>query len=159
MTDANVPPPFFTSKSASIKTSSRSHNAPALNLDDIFGDVVFTPDGDTVFLSEEKGDGDEDGGLLNSGEVGEASRSASRPGQDGQFAPVSMGGGLYTTALAESGQRSSAMGKAGDARQMESVPFKKAPQSRNHLQYAAPKKKKSSKSGRKVDDSQKEERR
>ena len=125
-----------------------------MNLDDIFGDVVFTPDGDTVFLSEEK----EDGGLLNSGET-EVANMASRPTADGSFAPVSMGGGLYTTALAENGQRSSAMGRAGDARTMESVPYKKAPQARNHLQYAAPKKKKS-KSRSKTDDStSKEERR
>lgn len=156
MTDANVPPPFFTSKSASVKTSySRSGgNATALNLDDIFGDVVFTPDGDTVFLSEERGED----GLLNSGES-EIANMASRPTGDGQFAPTSMGGGLYTTHLAESGQRSSTMGLAGEARAMEAVPYKKAPQARNHLQYAAPKKKKSSRSGRKVEDSQKEERR
>lgn len=153
MTDPNVPPPFFTSKSASIKSAPIRNTGPALNLDDIFGDVVFTPDGDTVFLSEEKED------LLNSGEAGEASRSASRPDATGNFAPVQMGGGLYTTHLAESGQRSSAMGSAGEARMMESVPFKKAPQSRNHLQYAAPKKKKSSKSRKSDDPNQKEERR
>ena len=143
MTDPNVPPPFFTSKSASVKpmASGRTGGA-ALNLDDIFGDVVFTPDGDTVFLSEEQ----EDGGLLNSGEK-EVANMASRPTADGRFAPVSMGGGLYTTALAENGQRSSAMGRAGDARTMEAVPYKKAPQGRNHLQYAAPKKKKKSRKG------------
>ena len=156
MTDPNVPPPFFTSKSASVRpvATGRVSGAAALNLDDIFGDVVFTPDGDTVFLSEEK---DEDGGLFNSGET-EVASMASRPTADGTYAPVSMGGGLYTTALAETGQRSSAMGRAGDSRQAEAVPYKKAPQARNHLQYAAPKKKKKSKSG-KMDDAQKEERR
>lgn len=155
MTDPNVPPPFFTSKSASVKpvATGRASGAAALNLDDIFGDVVFTPDGDTVFLSEEK----DDGGLMGSGEK-EVANMASRPTADGSYAPVSMGGGLYTTALAETGQRSSAMGRAGDSRQAEAVPYKKAPQARNHLQYAAPKKKKKSKSG-KVDDAQKEERR
>jgi hypothetical protein len=152
MTDPNVPPPFFTSKSASVKpTASGNSGGAALNLDDIFGDVVFTPDGDTVFLSEEQ----EDGGLLNSGEK-EVANMASKPTADGRYAPVSMGGGLYTTALAENGQRSSAMGRAGDARNMEAVPYKKAPQSRNHLQYAAPKKKKKSRSGK---DGNKEERR
>ena len=155
MTDANVPPPFFTSKSASVKplASGRGMGNAALNLDDIFGDVVFTPDGDTVFLSEDRD------GIQNSGET-EVANMASRPSADGRYAPVSMGGGLYTTALADSGQRSSTMGRAGDSRQMESVPYKKAPQSRNHLQYAAPKKKKSSKSSsKKGDDTSKEERR
>ena len=154
MTDPNVPPPFFTSKSASVKpvATGRASGAAALNLDDIFGDVVFTPDGDTVFLSEEQ----DDGGLMGSGEK-EVANMASRPTGDGSYAPVSMGGGLYTTALAETGQRSSAMGRAGDSRQAEAVPYKKAPQARNHLQYAAPKKKKKSKKG--MDDAQKEERR
>jgi hypothetical protein len=132
----NGPPPFFTAASGSTSTAPVSGiRAPQLNLDDIFGDVVFTPDGDTVFLSEEPDE------ILNSGEK-EVTLMASKPKEDGQFAPVQKGGGLYTTNLHDGQKASLTMGAAGDNVQAtELVPFKQAPQKGHHLQYAAPKKK------------------
>ena len=47
----------------------------AMNLDDIFSDVMFTPDGDTVFLSEEKES------MLNSGEGGDFKIYCTKNGQ------------------------------------------------------------------------------
>lgn len=165
MTD--VPPPLFTSKDLSHSSSAataaaRSHPA-TLNLDDIFGDVVFTPDGDTVFLSEQTGD-DEEGGILASTEGPNVATMASRPTADGHFVPVPQGGGLYTTNLYDPSKASLTMGSAADGVQTtEPVPFKEAPQRANHLAYAAPKKKKSSSSGgksdRKMSEQQKVERR
>ena len=98
-----------------------------LNLDDIFGDVMFTPDGETVFLSEEQE-------ALPSGEA-EISTMA-RKVQGDRFVPVQRGGGLYTTQLHEREKASTTMGAAGAAPSYHSVPFKKAPQERHHLQYA-----------------------
>ncbi|GKZ01263.1 hypothetical protein MPSEU_001077300 [Mayamaea pseudoterrestris] len=161
----SVPPPLFSAShgsDAAPKSSmmgSKSTTAQ-LNLDDIFGDVVFTPDGDTVFLSEQKDDDDEDG-LLNSGEGPTFATMASKPSSDGQFVPVQQGGGLYTTNLYDNSKAALTMGRAEDAGQAtELVPFKHAPQAAHHLQYAAPKKKKSSSRGdRKMSEQQKSERR
>lgn len=133
---SNNAPLFTTSKdlSASTQAAIAQRGTPAtLNLDDIFGDVVFTPDGDTVFRSETEG-------LLPSGEGGSVSATASRPTAPGSthFAPVPQGGGLYTTALAEAGKMALAMGKATDAPQTTApVPFTQTPQQQHHLQYAA----------------------
>ena len=58
MSQPNVNAPLFTSKdlSATAQAAVAQRGTPAtLNLDDIFGDVVFTPDGDTVFKSEMEG--------------------------------------------------------------------------------------------------------
>lgn len=134
----NGPPPFFAPShaSATATTTTSGVRAPQLNLDDIFGDVVFTPDGDTVFLSEQAEDE-----ILNSGET-EVSTMASRPTDDGKFVPVNKGGGLYTTQLHDGSKPSLIMGSAADGvKSTEAVPFKHAPQLGHHLQYAAPKKK------------------
>jgi hypothetical protein len=115
-----------------------------MNLDDIFGDVMFTPDGDTVFLSEQQEDE-----LLNSGEGTNVANMASKPSQDGRYAPVQNGGGLYTTQLADSTKASLTMGaSAAGIQSTAPVPYKKAPQAQHHLQYAAPKKKKSASGSR-----------
>lgn len=116
----------------------------ALNLDDIFGDVMFTPEGDTVFLSEEK---DEE--LLNSGEGDNYQIYASK--QDGdKFVPYKAGGGLDTTNLADPSKESLVMGakEGAGVPTAQAVPWKKPPQEKNHLQYAAPKKKKKGKDGK-----------
>jgi hypothetical protein len=129
-----------------------------MNLDDIFGDVMFTPDGDTVFLSEQQKDE-----TLNSGEGANVATMASRAGKDGRYAPVKNGGGLHTTQLVDSSMASLAMGVSADGVQTTAaVPYKKAPQAEHHLQYAAPKKKSSSgsrTSDRKMSEQQKVERR
>lgn len=111
----------------------------ALNLDDIFNDVMFTPDGDTVFLSEEK-----DADMMNSGEGGEVKIVASKVGSDGAYHGVSQGGGLDTTNLADPSKESLTMGEAAVkvVPTKQAVPFKEAPQKKNQLEYAAPKKKK-----------------
>jgi hypothetical protein len=111
----------------------------ALNLDDIFGDVMFTPEGDTVFLSEEK----DDDAMLNSGEGDNYQIYASK--RDGErYVPVNAGGGLDTTNLADPSKESLVMGSAANQSvpTSQAVPWKKPPQEKNHLQYAAPKKKK-----------------
>ena len=167
MTDPNVPPPMFRPASGMSRAAQEAvaqRGTPAtLNLDDIFGDVVFTPDGDTVFLSEQGG---KDDGLLNSGEGEQVAMGASRPGEDGTFKPVPQGGGLYTTHLMEHGHVASQMGNAADGVQATpSVPFKRTPQQKHHLQYAAPKSKKKTEgssgrsSDRKMSEQQKVERR
>jgi hypothetical protein len=166
---ANVPPPLFSSgmsSSTAAAVASRGVFPATLNLDDIFGDVAFTPDGDTVFLSEEvKAEGgDEAIGLLNSGEGPNVATVASRPNSDGTFTAVPQAGGLYTTNLYDAAKPSLSMGAAADGvKATAPVPFKHAPQASNHLQYAAPKKKKSSSSSsradRKMNDEQKTERR
>jgi hypothetical protein len=130
-----------------------------MNLDDIFGDVMFTPDGDTVFLSEQQEDE-----LLNSGEGANVATMASRAGADGKYAPVQNGGGLYTTQLVDPTKAALTMGVSADGIQATAaVPYKKSPQAQHHLQYAAPKKKKSSSgsgsSDRKMSEQQKVERR
>lgn len=159
----SVPPPLFSavhqSADGAPKSSLAKSNAAQLNLDDIFGDVVFTPDGDTVFLSEQKEDEEEE--LLNSGEGSNFSTMARKPTADGQFVPVQQGGGLYTTNLYDNSKAALTMGRAEEAAQATApVPFKHAPQAAHHLQYAAPKKKKSSSRGdRKMSEQQKSERR
>ena len=137
-------------------TAGASRGTPAtLNLDDIFGDVMFTPDGDTVFLSEQQDDDDD---MVGSGES-EISMMA-RKQKGSQYVPVQQGGGLYTTNLHEREKSALVMGSAGDAAPTPLVPYKKAPQERNHLQYAMPKSKKSSRSSdRKMSEEQKVERR
>jgi PAS domain S-box-containing protein len=136
-----------------------------LNLDDIFGDVVFTPEGDTVFLSEQGGDSKE---LMASGEGDRVVMGASKAGTDGTLQPVARGGGLYTTHLMEHGQVATQMGTAGEgAAPTPSVPFQRTPQQKHHLSYAAPsakpKKKTESSSARssdrKMSEQQKVERR
>lgn len=153
MADKNVPPPLFSSNNMSAETQAAvaAKGTPStLNLDDIFGDVVFTPDGDTVFLSEDKattsGQGD--------------TKEAARIGADGTAKTVAHAGGLYTTHLMD-GAASTAMGAASEGVQATpSVGYKAAPQKSNHLQYAAPKKKKEGRSSdRKMSEQQKVERR
>ena len=159
----NVNPPYFTSKdlSASAQAAVAQRGTPStLNLDDIFGDVVFTPDGDTVFRSEMEG-----ASITNSGEGSNVSNVASRPTSNGNFAPVANAGGLYTTNLADATKLAAAMGKAGTAAASTApVPFKQNPQAPHHLQYAATNMKKrkavDSRAGdRKMSEQQKVERR
>jgi hypothetical protein len=133
-----------------------------LNLDDIFGDVLFTPDGDTVFLSDMQAEGAE---VLASGEA-EVATVASRIGPDGQPIAVPLAGGIATTQLDQEGKPALTMGE-GAGGPTNLVPFKQPPQQRHHLQYATPemmnamkKRKAGSKSfDRKMSEQQKVERR
>jgi hypothetical protein len=106
-----------------------------LNLDDIFGDVLFTPDGDTVFLSDLQGE--DASGVMASGEGENVATVASRMGADGTAVAVPTAGGIQTTNLDQNGKPALVMGAAGGAASA-AVPFKQAPQQRHHLQYATP---------------------
>eukprot|EP00526_Cylindrotheca_closterium_P018471 CAMPEP_0113627856 /NCGR_PEP_ID=MMETSP0017_2-20120614/14430_1 /TAXON_ID=2856 /ORGANISM="Cylindrotheca closterium" /LENGTH=366 /DNA_ID=CAMNT_0000538133 /DNA_START=66 /DNA_END=1166 /DNA_ORIENTATION=+ /assembly_acc=CAM_ASM_000147 len=150
---ADPPPPMFSapgdlSHGAQAAVAQRG-NPSTLNLDDIFGDVMFTPDGDTVFLSEEQE-------ALASGEKS-VTTMASKP-QGDKFVPVNRGGGLYTTQLTQREKPSLTMGSVGDGVQpTSSVPFSKSPQANHHVQYVT--KKKSRSGDRKMSEQQKVERR
>jgi hypothetical protein len=157
----NGPPPLFAPGSGQMSTGStyaRSSGAAVLNLDDIFGDVMFTPEGDTVFLSEQPKDE-----LLNSGEGAQVATMASKPDESGNFRPTAAAGGLYTTQLHDGAKPSLTMGAAApDVKKTAAVPFKSAPQAGHHLQFAAPKKKRTAaekSADRKMSEQQKVERR
>ena len=150
MTDPNVAPPLFSAAHGDAAPAPVvSRNNPNLNLDDIFGDVVFTPDGDTVFLSEQAG-----GDVLNSGEGDNVKSMASKPDGTGHFHSVNRAGGVQTTQLEEYGKPSLQMGTGGGGQPAKAVPFRHKPQAGHQLQYAVPKK-----SRGKMTDAQKNERR
>lgn len=166
MTDAPLFAPTEPGLSSAATAAVAQRGTPAtLNLDDIFGDVLFTPDGDTVFLSDLQGE--DASGVINSGEK-EVATVASRLGEDGQATAVPKAGGLVTTQLDQTGKPALVMGSSEGAPAMAAVPFKTAPQQRHHLQYATPemmnamKKRKSGSSksaDRKMSEQQKVERR
>lgn len=150
---ADPPPPMFSApgdlSGATQAAVAQRGNPSTLNLDDIFGDVMFTPDGDTVFLSEEQE-------ALASGEKS-LTTMASKP-QGDKFVQVNRGGGLYTTQLTQREKPSLTMGSVGDGvTPTTSVPFTKAPQANHHVQYVT--KKKSRSGDRKMSEQQKVERR
>jgi len=150
--------------SASASAAIAARGTPAtLNLDDIFGDVLFTPDGDTVFLNDQPESVRSE--ILGSGEA-VISNHASR--QDGKkFVPVAMATGIAGTQLDKPGMPSTVMIGTATSPAAQ-VGFKQPPQQRHHLQYAsAPVMKKrsrrsggsSSSSERKMSEQQKVERR
>lgn len=110
-------------------------NPSTLNLDDIFGDCFFTPEGDQIFLSENEVP------IQPSGET-VVSTNASKPvinnGTE-QYIPVTNAGGIETTGLNQTGLvRSTTMGPANSNGRQEQkiVPMVAPPQQRHHLQYA-----------------------
>lgn len=124
-----------------------------LNLDDIFGDVAFTPDGDTVFLSEDRREEE----LLDSHED-QIRTNCRKPagrgdgGDDGQFVEVERGGGLMTTQLYDPSKRSLAHGSAVPGLdQGPTVPYRTEPQKRHQLQYVVTTKKGKGGKGKKSD--------
>ena len=160
--------PLFTTSelSASASAAVAQRGTPAtLNLDDIFGDVLFTPDGETIFLSDQQGDDDD--AVMASGEGDQIANHASRVTDDGNVIAVPNAGGIVTTQLDQDGKPSLVMGAADGVHVGPAVPFQQAPQQRHHLQYATPqmaaamKKRKgaASKSERKMSEQQKVERR
>jgi PAS domain S-box-containing protein len=135
----SIPPqaPLFANNvpnlSASASQAVAQRGTPAtLNLDDIFGDVFFTPDGDTVFMGEQQ----EEKSVLPSGEKNVAN-VASRP-QGQAFVPVPQAGGLHTTNLDRPGERALAMGVSGQAAPTPAIPFQHPPQQTHHMQFAMP---------------------
>ena len=125
--------------SASTAAAVASRGTPAtLNLDDIFGDCFFTPEGDAVFLGDQAeggADGSQGGGGVVASAEAVPTRMASRPAPDGaaapapagaaaaatggsgttpsNYVPVSYGGGISTTGLDNPSQaKSTVMGAA-----------------------------------------------
>lgn len=124
--------PIFTSHvpglSSSASAAVAQRGTPAtLNLDDIFGDVYFTPDGDTVFMGEQEGRE-----VLASGER-DVANVASKP-QGQTFVPVPQAGGIQTTNQLLPGQPSLSMGPATGP--VATVPFAHPPQQSHHMQFA-----------------------
>lgn len=109
-------------------------NPSTLNLDDIFGDCFFTPEGDQIFLSENEVP------IQASGE-NVVSTNASKPivhnGTE-QYVPVPNAGGIETTGLNQPAPtRATTMGPANEnIQERKIVPMSAPPQQRHHLQYA-----------------------
>jgi len=95
-------PPLSNAAATAIAT----RGTPAtLNLDDIFGDCFFTPEGETVFLSDQP----ESDQYIASTESN-PSYIASRVTDQGTAVPIHHGGGVDTTNLNNPGQLASVMG-------------------------------------------------
>lgn len=160
--DANIRPPQFIAAGVpglSVSTSAavQARGTPStLNLDDIFGDCFFTPEGEAIFLSENPQLQQQvqqqqhvnqqqqqnhqqhqlaQGALLASGEAA-PSQNASRPSGAVGYAPVPQGGGIVTTGLHKPKSVATAMGSATGNAAPPAVPFAQAPQRPHHLQYA-----------------------
>lgn len=132
------PPQFIAGLSASASAAVQQRGTPAtLNLDDIFGDCFFTPEGDAIFLSEnphlqqQLAQQQQQLSFLASGEASVA-QNASRP-TGGGFVPVPPGGGIVTTGLHEPKANATVMGTGAPP---PATPFVQAPQRPHHLQYA-----------------------
>ncbi|KAL7458453.1 hypothetical protein ACHAWC_011053 [Mediolabrus comicus] len=136
--NSNIRPPQFIAAgvpglSASASAAVQSRGTPStLNLDDIFGDCFFTPEGEAVFLSENPQM--QQGSILASGESVPA-QVASRPTQGG-FVSVPQAGGIVTTGLHKPNTSATVMGNSGGTTAPSQVPFAQAPQRPHHLQYA-----------------------
>ncbi len=154
--NSNIRPPQFIAAgvpglSASASAAVQSRGTPStLNLDDIFGDCFFTPEGEAVFLSEnpqmqqvqhaqqqqqsQQQQQVTQGSILASGESVPA-QVASRPTQGG-FVSVPQAGGIVTTGLHKPNASATVMGNSGGTTAPSQVPFAQAPQRPHHLQYA-----------------------
>lgn len=158
----NIRPPQFIAAglpglSASAAAAVQSRGTPStLNLDDIFGDCFFTPEGEAVFLSEnpqmqqvqqaqqqqqqaqqqlnQQQQQAAQSSILASGESAPA-QTASRPTQNG-YVNVPQGGGIVTTGLHKPKTAATVMGNNIGGAAPTQVPFAQAPQRPHHLQYA-----------------------
>ena len=131
----NIQAPLF--HSAYVQADQTSGGEVTLNLDEIFGDCFFTPDGNTIFLSETN---DPDA-LLTSGESHPAPvASRPLPSQQETFVPFSQGGGIATTGLQNPNALSTVMGRPLDthftAGNASAQYLAQPPQQRHHLQFA-----------------------
>ena len=152
----NIRPPQFVAAglpglSASAAAAVQSRGTPStLNLDDIFGDCFFTPEGEAVFLSEnpqmQQAQQQQQqqqqitqqqlgqGSIVASGESAPA-QNASRPTQTG-YVSVPQGGGIATTGLHKPKTVATVMGSNTGGTAPSQVPYAQAPQRPHHLQYA-----------------------
>jgi hypothetical protein len=151
--------------SAATQHAVATRGTPAtLNLDDIFGDCFFTPEGDAVFLSEQANydpnsnnmgmsSGDNQSFIQLSGEGTQISNNASKPimtmTMDSssstsnnttttapQFVTVPQAGGINTTGLANPGAKATIMGPATGSGTVPLNPMAAPPQQKFHLQFA-----------------------
>jgi len=130
-----------------------------LNLDDIFGDCFFTPEGEAVFLSENPQLQQQvqqqqqstqqqhqlthqqqqlsQGIVLGSGEAA-VSQNASRPAAVGVagYAPIPQAGGIATTGLQRPDAAATVMGNISGATP-STVPMVQAPHRKHHLQFVS----------------------
>ena len=149
----NIRPPQFIAAGVPAASSSmvqQQRGTPGgLNLDDIFGDCFFTPEGEAIFLSEnpqlqqqlvqqqqQRLQAEEQKlSFLTSGEAGNVAQNASRPTTTGGggFTLVAPGGGIVTTGLHEPNATATVMGTGVPP---PAAPLVQAPQRPHHLQYA-----------------------
>jgi|Transcript_12391 PAS domain S-box-containing protein len=128
--DQNVP-----GMSTATAAAVAQRGTPAtLNLDDIFGDCFFTPEGETVFSNEVQE------GVLPSGEGQNVANVASKLDTNTQsYQAVQAAGGIQTTNLDKPGQRATVMGgPAPAAGTAPKQPFQQPPQRQHHMQFATP---------------------
>ena len=162
--NGNIRPPQFIAAgvpglSASTSAAVQTRGTPStLNLDDIFGDCFFTPEGEAVFLSEnpqlqqqlqqqkkltqqqqqlsQQPQEQQQGAILGSGEV-TVSQNASRPTAEGAgYTPVPQAGGISTTGLQKRDGPAATMGTISGNAAPTTVPMAQSPQRPHHLQYA-----------------------
>ncbi len=137
--------------SAATQHAVATRGTPAtLNLDDIFGDCFFTPEGDAVFLSEQPNydpnnnsmgmsSGDNQSAIQLSGEGPYISNNASKPIMTTtapQFVTVPQAGGINTTGLVNPGTKATIMGPATGSGTVPLNPMAAPPQQKFHLQFA-----------------------
>ncbi len=144
------PPQFIAAGvplSASTSAAVQTRGTPStLNLDDIFGDCFFTPEGEAIFLSEnpqlqqqiQKQQQDQQLSQVSFLASGEAtpSQNASRPMDGAGFVPVPQAGGIVTTGLHNPKASVTVMGNFSSDAAPPAAPFAQAPQRPHHLQYA-----------------------
>jgi len=172
-------PTFIHPLSQNTQHAVQTRGTPAtLNLDDIFGDCFFTPEGDQIFLSENQHDDEDDdddddddnGKIQTSGEAVPSTNASRQVDSNGsqQYVPVPYAGGITTTGLNQTGPtRASIMGPASNSQEPQIIPMQQPPHQRNHLQYAmvntarrkVPVPQSTSGRDRKMSDQQKSERR
>lgn len=142
-------PTFIHPLSQNTQHAVQTRGTPAtLNLDDIFGDCFFTPEGDQIFLSENQNENEEDDEddedhndkIQTSGEAvvsTNASRQVDNNGSQ-QYVPVPYAGGITTTGLNQTGPtKASIMGPAlNNGQDPQIIPMQQPPHQRHHLQYA-----------------------
>jgi len=180
--NGDPPQPMFVPASATASSSSVfQNNFPGLsvataqalqagkanvnfNLDEIFGDCFFTPDGETVFLNA-----DDQVSFVPSNESNPTAVASRIDPNTNSFIPIPFAGGITTTHLDQPGAKASVMGPAVDkqdqSKMLAKTPVVPAPS--HHMGFVATtsnlfdsKKKRRQRPGeRKMSDQQKVERR
>lgn len=125
--------------SSTAATALAQRGTPAtLNMDDIFGDCFFTPEGETVFLSDQPENVRQE--FIQSTETN-PTNMASQVGNSGNMVPVSRAAGITGTGLDVPGREATVMTatarQLGQPPQRPTVPFQTHPQRDHHMGYIA----------------------